>query len=112
MSLLDRAPTRQRLPSGPSQRVIDFHIGCLRELLPILARVFRMHKRVVGIRWRYRNNIVEQDHRTVKGVTDKMLVGFTSFWNAKKRIVGLGAMHTLNNGQLHCPNGQAMAAAE
>jgi putative transposase len=80
-------------------------------MLPILAHAFRMRKRVVGTRWRYHNNIVEQDHRTVKRVTDKMLE-FTSFWSAKKRIAGLGAMHMIKNGQLHCPNGQTMSAAD
>jgi len=30
----------------------------------------------------------------------------------KKRITSLGAMHMIKNGQLDCPNGQAMAAAE
>ncbi len=51
-------------------------------MLPILARVFRMHKRVVGTLWRYHHNIVEQDHRTEKRVTNKVL-DFTSFWSEK-----------------------------
>ena len=38
---------------------------------------------------KYLNNIVEQDHRAVKRITDPML-GFKSFWSAHKLISGIG----------------------
>ena len=36
---------------------------------------------------KYLNNIVEQDHRALKRVTDPMM-GFKSFWSAQKLIAG------------------------
>ncbi len=60
---------------------------------------------------KYLNNIVEQDHRAVKRVTDPML-GFKSFWSAQKLIAGIETMHMVKKGQLHCPNRQAMSAAD
>ena len=60
---------------------------------------------------KYLNNIVEQDHRAVKRVTDPML-GFKSFWSAQKLIAGIETMHMIKKGQLHCPNGRAMSAAD
>jgi transposase-like protein len=60
---------------------------------------------------KYLNNIVEQDHRAVKRVTDPML-GFKSFWSAQKLIAGIETMHMIKKGQLRCPDGQAMSAAE
>jgi transposase-like protein len=60
---------------------------------------------------KYLNNIVEQDHRAAKRVTASML-GFKSFWSAKRLIVGIDTMHMIKKGQLHCPGGQAMSAAD
>jgi transposase-like protein len=60
---------------------------------------------------KYLNNIVEQDHRAVKRITDPML-GFKSFWSAQKLIAGIETMHMVKKGQLHCPNAQIMSAAE
>jgi transposase-like protein len=37
---------------------------------------------------KYLNNIIEQDHRAVKRITNPML-GFKSFWNAQKLIAGI-----------------------
>ena len=56
------------------------------------------------------NNIVEQDHRGVKRVTQPML-GFKSFWSARIIIAGIETMHMIKNGQMHCPGGQTMSAA-
>jgi transposase-like protein len=53
---------------------------------------------------KYLNNIVEQDHRAVKRVTYPML-GFKSFWSAKRLIAGIETMHMIKKGQLHCPGG-------
>ena len=57
------------------------------------------------------NNIVEQDRRAVKRVTTPML-GFKSFWSAKRLIAGIETMHMIKKGQLHGPGGQVMSAAD
>jgi len=43
---------------------------------------------------KYLNNIVEQDHRAVKRVTQPML-GFKSFWSARILIGGIETMHMI-----------------
>ena len=60
---------------------------------------------------KYLNNIVDQDHRAVKRITNPML-GFKSFWSARKLLAGIETMHMIKKGQLHCPGGQVMSAAE
>ena len=60
---------------------------------------------------KYLNNIVEQDHRAVKRITDPML-GFKSFWSAQRLIDGIETMHMIKKAQLSCPDKQAMSAAE
>ena len=59
---------------------------------------------------KYLNNIVEQNHRAVKRITDPML-GFKSFSSAHKLISGIETMHMIKKGQLHCPSGQPMSTA-
>lgn len=59
---------------------------------------------------KYLNNLVEQDHRAVKRITGPML-GFKSFCSAQKLIAGIETMHMVRKGQLHCPGGQTMSAA-
>jgi putative transposase len=44
------------------------------------------------------NNIVEQDHRAVKRVTRPML-GFKSFYAARRTLVGIELMHMLKKKQ-------------
>jgi transposase-like protein len=60
---------------------------------------------------KYLNNIIEQDHRAVKRVTQAML-GFKSFWSARILIAGIETMHMIRKGQLNCPNSTAMSAAQ
>ena len=60
---------------------------------------------------KYLNSTIEQDHRAVKRLTDPML-GFKSFWSAQKLIAGIETMAMVKKGQLHCPNGQPMSAAQ
>jgi transposase-like protein len=60
---------------------------------------------------KYLNNIVEQDHRAVKRITDPML-GFKSFWSAQKLISGIETMHMVKKGQLHCPTGRLASSAD
>ena len=59
---------------------------------------------------KYLNNIVEQDHRAVKRITQPML-GFNSFWSTRIIIAGIETMHMIRKGQLDCPKGSTMSAA-
>ena len=59
---------------------------------------------------KYLNNLVEQDHRAVKRVTGPML-GFKSFWSARILIAGIETMHMIKKGQMGCPAGSTMSAA-
>ncbi len=59
----------------------------------------------------YLNNIVEQDHRAIKRITRPML-GFKSFWSARILIAGIETMHMIRKGQMDCPAGQTMSAAQ
>jgi len=60
---------------------------------------------------KYLNNLVEQAHRAVKRITNPMM-GFKSFRSAQKLVAGIETKHMVKQGQLHCPNGQAVSAAE
>lgn len=42
----------------------------------------------------------------------EVMLGFKSFWSAKRLISGIETMHMIKKGQLHCPCGQAMSAAD
>jgi putative transposase len=48
---------------------------------------------------KYLNNIVEQDHRSVKRVT-RPILGFKSFETAQCTLAGIELMHMLRKGQL------------
>ena len=60
---------------------------------------------------KYLNNLVEQDHRAVKRVTGPML-GFKSLWSAQKLISGIETMHMIKKGQMDCPKGSTISAAQ
>jgi len=60
---------------------------------------------------KYLNNIVEQDHRGVKRITQPML-GFKSFWSARILIGGIETMHMICKGQMNSPEGSTMSAAQ
>ena len=58
------------------------------------------HRTAIMIRHcKYLNNIVEQDHRAVKRITQPML-GFKSFEAACCTIAGIEVMHAIRKGQL------------
>jgi transposase-like protein len=59
---------------------------------------------------KYLNNIVEQDHRAIKRITQPMR-GFKSFWSARIIIAGIETMHRIKNGQMNCTDGQTVSAA-
>ena len=60
---------------------------------------------------KYLNNIVEQDHRAIKRITRPML-GIKSFWSARIIIAGIETMHMIRKGQMNCPAGSTMSAAD
>jgi transposase, IS6 family len=56
--------------------------------------------RNVGIRQiKYLNNIIEQDHRSIKRIVNPML-GFQSFRSANKTLKGIEAMNMVKKGQI------------
>lgn len=59
---------------------------------------------------KYRNNIVEQDHRVIKRIVRPML-GFKTLRYARARIAGIETMHLIRIGQMDCLEGQASSAA-
>ncbi|MEA3277269.1 MAG: IS6 family transposase [Pseudomonadota bacterium] len=60
---------------------------------------------------KYLNNRVEQDHRAVKRIVRPML-GFKSFWSARRTLAGIELMHMLKKDQMIAGDGQALSAAE
>ena len=40
------------------------------------------------------------------------MLGFKSFWNARSNIAAIEIMHMIRKGQLGCPEGQTMPAAQ
>jgi putative transposase len=60
---------------------------------------------------KYLNNLVEQDHRAIKRRVRPMM-GFKSFRSAAKIIAGIETMHMIKKGQLDCPDGQRISAAD
>jgi transposase-like protein len=77
-----------------------------------IKRYNRTHKTRIAIRQcKYLNNIVEQDHRGVKGITRPML-GFKSFWAARCTIAGIEVMHAIRKGQLAATENPSQTPAE
>ena len=60
---------------------------------------------------KYLNNVVEQDHRTVKRITGPML-GFKSFWVACCTIAKIEVMHGIRKGQLRTSREAPQTPAE
>ena len=60
---------------------------------------------------KYLNNIVEQDHRAVKRITQPML-GFKSFKAAKNILAGIELMHMIRKGQMMIAGGDNMTFAD
>ena len=58
---------------------------------------------------KYLNNILEQDHRNVKRLTDPGL-GFGSFWTARRTLAGYEAMAMIRKGQLRNVDGRDIRA--
>jgi len=60
---------------------------------------------------KYLNNLVEQDHRSVKRRIRPML-GFKCFHCAVRLIAGIETMHMIKKGQMRCPGGLAFTHAD
>lgn len=66
----------------------------------------------IGLRQsKYLNNLVEQDHRSIKRRIRPML-GFKSFRCAARLIAGIETMHMIKKGQMRCPGGLAFSDAD
>ena len=63
------------------------------------------HSRVHLRRVKYLNNIIEQDHRPVKGKM-KSMMGFKTFRTARITIGGIELVHMLRKGQMRPPDGK------
>ncbi len=69
-------------------------------LLPYELKNDEIIPRNVGIRKiKYLNNIIEQDHRSIKRIVNPML-GFQSFRSANKSLKGIEAMNMIKKGQI------------
>ena len=60
---------------------------------------------------KYLNNLIEQDHRAIKRIVRPML-GFKDFDCARRLIAGIETTHMIKKGQLDCPQGRALSAAD
>jgi len=60
---------------------------------------------------KYLNNIVEQDHQSVKRITKPML-GFKTFRTARAVLAGIELMHMIRKGQLSAEKGSDLSFAE
>jgi len=70
------------------------------------AAFHEAHNTTIVIRWvKYLNNVVEQEHRSVKRVTHPMR-GFKSFAAAQCILVGAELMHMLRKGQMRRGQGE------
>jgi len=49
---------------------------------------------------KYLNNVIEQDHRTIKRIT-KPMMGFKSFNTARRTLSGIEAMAMIRKGQVN-----------
>ncbi|WP_370584681.1 DDE-type integrase/transposase/recombinase [Oculatella sp. LEGE 06141] len=48
---------------------------------------------------KYLNNVIEQDHRHIKGIV-KPMVGFKTFNSARRTLSGIEAMNMIRKGQV------------
>ena len=60
---------------------------------------------------KYLNNIVKQDHRSVKRITKPML-GFKSFHAAKSILAGIELIHMIRKGQSYLAGSEEMSFAD
>lgn len=66
----------------------------------------------IGLRQsKYLNNLIEQDHRSIKRIVRRML-GSKDINCARRLIAGIETMHMVKKRQLDCPKSQALSAAD
>ncbi len=94
---LKRALAREntRNPRSVVTDRLKSYPGALREM----KRDGELWRFVQHRRGRWLNNLVEQDHRRIKRRTRPML-GFGSFWTARRALAGVEAMAMLAKGQV------------
>ena len=103
-----RAPERSAGPSGTRTIVTDrlkSYPGTLREM----KRDGELWRFTRHRRGQWLNNLVEQDHRRIKRRTGPML-GFQSFWTARRTLAGVEAMAMLAKGQVRAVPANDMPA--
>jgi putative transposase len=102
---------RRKRPVGGSWRMDEAYIKVAGHWKYLYRAVDRAGETVDFRQNKYLNNIVEQDHRSVKRVTQPML-GLKSFWSARILIGGIETMHMIKKGQMNCPVGLTMSPAQ
>ena len=60
----------------------------------------KLSKKVEIRQVKYLNNIIEQDHRSIKRIVNPML-GFQSFQSSNKTLKGIEAMNMIKKGQVN-----------
>lgn len=60
---------------------------------------------------KYLNNLVEQDHRSIKRRI-KLMLGFKSFRRAQTILAGIELIHMIRKGQYEYPHGAGLSPAE
>ena len=77
------------LKNGP-ENLIEWKWNWFWDELPINVGIWQI---------KYLNNIIEQDHRSIKRIVNPML-GFQSFQSANKTLKGIEAMNMIKKGQI------------
>ena len=87
---------------GFEQRLIfGFKLGL--ENINILLMLAGLISFVEILQVKYLNNLIEQDHRFIKKITNPMM-GFKAFHSAKATIDGIETAHMIRKGQLSDEN--------
>ena len=102
-----RTRSRRRPCHGASLGVEDAR----RCFAPASARLVLRGVAIELRQSKYLNNLIEQDHRSIKRIARPML-GFKDFGCARRLIAGIETMHMVKMGQLDCPKGPALSAAD
>ncbi|MFD0695274.1 DDE-type integrase/transposase/recombinase [Paenibacillus sp. GCM10027628] len=76
-----------------------------------LIRENSLSKETLIRQTKYLNNIVEQDHRFIKKITNPML-GFKSFLTADRTLKGIEAMHMIRKGQAEYNHSSVLSTVE
>ena len=89
--------------NGVPRRIVIDKSGANLADLPMInvgLKFSRSHRRIEILRVRYLNNIVEQDHRFIKKITQPTL-GFKAFHSAAATLAGIEVAHMIRKKRLH-----------